>query len=51
MGGKIKDLSGLEVPGPGTYNHKNSLENIKSSKFGTGTRSELGINNRSPGPG
>ena len=53
MGAKLGEAGRLNVPGPGSYNQKGSLESLeKATKFGTGQRSNLGINfNKSPGPG
>ena len=54
MGAKLDHLGRLNVPGPGTYEYKGSLESLeKANKFGAGQRSNLGINlkNKTPGPG
>jgi len=45
IGAKLPNgMKGLNVPGPGTYEQKGSLEIIeKAPKFGNGQRSNLGI--------
>lgn len=54
LAGRLRDSIGLNVPGPGTYNGSaESLNGVKTMKFGTGQRSDLGMNlkKKSPGPG
>ena len=50
MGQKLQTASNERNPGPGTYNHKGTLE-VPSSKFGTSQRQSLGLDKGSPGPG
>lgn len=51
MGQKLNTASNERNPGPGTYNHKGTLE-VPSSKFGTSQRISLNPNEKgSPGPG
>ena len=55
MGAKLRNASGLLVPGPGTYDAKAEavIESVKSLKFGTGQRSSMALAGARnlPGPG
>lgn len=55
MGAKLRNASGLLVPGPGTYDARADMviESVKSLRFGTGQRSQMALAGARnvPGPG
>lgn len=51
MGLKTSQSDRRFAPGPGAYDHKSSVANLPTSKFGKSQRSDLYQSFNNPGPG